>query len=110
MRRLRHGSDGGATWDRAAIHFERRQKAAQDCDDAVAALAAALDRFHHETALVRVLFEGRADSQLVLSGFRGTLGVMLTEATTGQKVHIDKKPLAELARDQHDLVRRDTKL
>ena len=99
-----------AIWAQAEIHCERREQAARACDDAIAALAKALDAVHHETALLHLLFEGKADGHLLLSSFRGTLGIQLTEATGGKKTSIRTRPLAELISEQHNEVRRATKL
>lgn len=99
-----------ATWAQAEKHCARRKEAARACDEAVVALAKALDTLQHETSLLRVLLGNKAASHLNAASVRGTLGIMLSEATTGKKISVIVRPLAELVSGQNELVRREAKL
>lgn len=107
---VEHQKAIAATWTEAKTHFARREQAAAECAAAVAALATALEAVNTETALLHVLLRGKQGEALNLLPFRGTLGVMLLEATGGRPSHITVKPLVELVSDQHDLVLSETKL
>lgn len=97
-------------WDQAETHFTKREDAARRMQDAVAALGKAWESVSHETSLLHVLLEGKAVNHLDLAGIRGTVDVLLTEAITGRKTHIDTRPLAEIAAGQHAQIRYATKL
>lgn len=99
-----------AIWEEANTHFIKREAAAGRVQAAIESLAQGIEELNHETSLLHVLLEGRADQHLDLGTVRGTVGVLLTEATTGQKTHIDTRPPAELVADQHRAVRHATKL
>lgn len=99
-----------AIWGEAETHFTKREAAAGRVQAAIESLAQGLEELNHETSLLHVLLEGRADQHLELGTIRGTVGVLLTEATTGQKMHIDTRPPAELVAGQHGAIRRATKL
>ncbi|MCR4332523.1 MAG: hypothetical protein NUV34_07470 [Sulfuricaulis sp.] len=99
-----------AIWEEAEKYFARREEAASCAQAAIDSLAQALADLHSETALIHVLLEGKAAQYLDLGHVRGTIDVLLTEALTGKKTHIQTRPPAELVADQHGVIRSATKL
>lgn len=97
-------------WEEAETHFKTREEAARRMQEAVVELGKAWESVGHETSLLHVLLEGKAINRLDLAGIRGTLDILITEAITGRKTHIDIRPLADLAAGQHAQIRHATKL